>query len=134
MHLHGELAERLSIDVNAMQGLLNYLDRLCRAKTVPTWARDSEKFERPKASASAVVDGTEIYVPLVGIIDLNAERKRLEKEITRLQGLIDSIGRKLTNASFVERAPKDVVEKEREKQKNITSNMEKLKASLEQLS
>jgi len=134
MHLHGELAERLSIDVNAMQGLLNYLDRLCHAKTVPTWAQDSVKFERPKASASAVVDGTEIYVPLVGIIDLDAERKRLEKEIARLQGLIDSIGRKLTNASFVERAPKDVVEKEREKQKNITLNMEKLKASLEQLS
>ncbi|MCX6121035.1 MAG: valine--tRNA ligase [Ignavibacteriales bacterium] len=134
MHLHGEFGEKLALDANYIQGLLNYIDRLCRAKTVPTWARESEKFERPKASASAVVDGTEIYVPLVGIIDLDAERKRLEKEIARLQGLIDSIGKKLTNASFVERAPKDVVEKEREKQKNMTMNMEKLKVSLEQLS
>ncbi|MGD0037473.1 MAG: valine--tRNA ligase [Bacteroidota bacterium] len=134
VHLHGEFGEKLAINANYIQGLLNYIDRLCRAKTIPTWARESEKFERPKASASAVVDGTEIYVPLVGIIDLDAERKRLEKEITRLQGLIDSIAKKLTNASFVERAPKDVVEKEREKQRNITMNMEKLKASLEQLS
>ena len=133
MHLHGELAERLSIDVNAMQGLLNYLDRLCHAKTVPTWAQDSVKFERPKASASAVVDGTEIFIPLAGIIDLDAERKRLEKEIARLQGLIDSIGNKLANNSFIERAPKDVIEKEREKQKYITMNMEKLKDSLKQL-
>ncbi len=81
-----------------------------------------------------MVDGTEIFVPLEGIIDLDAERKRLEKEIARLQGLIDGIEKKLANPSFIERAPKDVVEKEREKQKNITMNMEKLKASLMQLS
>jgi valyl-tRNA synthetase len=133
MHLHGEFGEKLAVNPNEVQGLLNYIDRLCRAKTVPTWARASETFVRPQASASAVVDGTEIYVPLVGIIDLDAERKRLEKEIARLQGLIDSIGKKLTNASFVDRAPKDVVEKEREKQRNMTENMEKLKANLVQL-
>jgi valyl-tRNA synthetase len=40
----------------------------------------------------------------------------------------------LANSSFVEKAPKEVVEKEREKQKNITENMEKLKVSLESLS
>ena len=134
MHLHGEFGEKLAVDVNYIQGLLNYIDRLCRAKTVPTWARESETYEPPKASASAVVDGTEIYVPLVGIIDLDAERKRLEKEIGRLQGLVDSIERKLSNASFVEKAPQEVVEKEREKQKNISMNIEKLKTSLAQLS
>jgi len=134
LHLHGEFGEKLSVEVDAMQGLLNYIDRLCRAKTVPTWARESVKFERPKASASAVVDGTEIYIPLEGIIDLDAERKRLEKEIARLQGLIDGIERKLTNESFVAKAPKEVVEKEREKQKNITMNREKIKENLARLS
>jgi valyl-tRNA synthetase len=133
MHLHGEFGEKLAVNPNEIQGLLNYIDRLCRARTVPTWARASEPFTPPKASASAVVDGTEIYVPLVGIIDLDAERKRLEKEIARLQGLIDGIGKKLTNASFVERAPKEVVEKEREKQRNMSENMAKLQANLEQL-
>jgi valyl-tRNA synthetase len=133
MHLHGEFGEKLAVNPNEVQGLLNYIDRLCRARTVPTWARASEPFTPPKASASAVVDGTEIYVPLVGIIDLDAERKRLEKEIARLQGLIDGIGKKLTNASFVERAPKEVVEKEREKQRNMSENMAKLQANLEQL-
>jgi valyl-tRNA synthetase len=133
LHLHNEFGERLTTDINAMQGLLSYVDRLCRAKTVPTWARASVKFERPKTAASAVVDGTEIFVPLEGIIDLDAERKRLDKEITRLQGLVDGIERKLSNVSFVEKAPKDVVEKEREKQRNISENMEKLKTSLSQL-
>ena len=133
MHLHGEVDEKFPESANNLQGLLSYIDRLCRAKTVTTWDGESKKFARPKASASAVVDGTEIFIPLEGIIDLDAERKRLEKEIARLQGLVDGIERKLTNASFVEKAPKDVVEKEREKQKNITMNMEKLKVNLEQL-
>jgi valyl-tRNA synthetase len=133
MHLHGEKDEKFPESASNIQGLLSYIDRLCRAKTVRTWDGESKKFERPKASASAVVDGTEIFIPLEGIIDLDAERKRLEKEITRLQGLVDGIERKLANASFVEKAPKNVVEKEREKQKNITMNMEKLKANLEQL-
>ncbi len=133
IHLHGEFGEKLVVNANYIQGLLNYIDRLCRAKTVPTWASETEKFEHPKASASAIVDGTEIYVPLVGIIDIDAERKRLEKEIVRLQGLIESIGKKLTNASFIERAPKYIVEKEREKQKNMTENIEKLKLSIELL-
>jgi valyl-tRNA synthetase len=134
MHLHGEFGEKLAVNANYVQGLLNYIDRLCRAKTVPTWARESEQFERPKASASAVVDGTEIYVPLVGIIDLDAERKRLVKEIARLQGLIDGIGRKLMNESFIAKAPKEVIEKEREKQNTMTMNKEKLKESVTQLS
>jgi valyl-tRNA synthetase len=133
IHLHGEFGEKLAINANYVQGLLNYIDRLCRAKTIPTWARETEKYEHPKASATAVVDGTEIYVPLVGIIDLVAERKRLEKEIARLQGLIDGIGKKLANASFVDRAPKDVVEKEREKQRTMTMNIEKLRENVSQL-
>jgi valyl-tRNA synthetase len=47
--------------------------------------------------------------------------------------LIDGIERKLANPSFVDKAPKEVVEKEREKQQNITMNMGKLKVSLESL-
>lgn len=133
VHLHGKFGEKLAENANYVQGLLNYIDRLCRAKTIPSWASESTKIERPKASASAVVDGTEIFVPLEDIIDLDAERKRLEKEITRLQGLIDGIERKMANPSFVEKAPKDVVEKEREKQKSITLNIEKLKVNLAQL-
>jgi valyl-tRNA synthetase len=133
MQLHGTFSKKLAKNKDDMQGLLNYIDRLCRAKTTPVWENESAKFKKPKASASAVVDGTEIYVPLEGIIDLDAEKTRLEKEIARLQGLIDGIEKKLANPSFVERAPRNVVEKERDKQKNITMNIEKLKSNLKQL-
>jgi valyl-tRNA synthetase len=133
-HLHGEIGEKLAVNANYVKGLLGYIERLCKAKAIPSWPQNGQKLPRPKNSASAVIDGIEVYVPLEGIIDLDAERKRLEKEIMRLQGLVDSIEKKLANPNFVEKAPKEVVEKEREKQKNITLNMEKLKANLKALS
>ena len=90
--------------------------------------------KKPKLSSSAVVGDAEIFVPLEGLIDVSAEKARLEKEIGRLAGLIQSIESKLANDSFVERAPKNVVEKEKEKLANFTSNVEKLRKTLEQLS
>jgi valyl-tRNA synthetase len=131
--MHGRITENFEGKKNEIQGLLNYIDRLCRAKTVPVWKSEASKFRKPKASASAVVDGTEIYVPLEGIIDLDAERRRLEKEIQRLEGLSGGIEKKLANANFMDKAPKNVVEKEHEKLKNIGTNIEKLKKNLEQL-
>ncbi|HXG38308.1 MAG TPA: valine--tRNA ligase [Bacteroidota bacterium] len=106
-----------------------YLKKLARVGSIdiisPTWV--------PKLAASAVVDGAEIFIPLEGLIDISAERTRLEKEIARLQQLLESIAKKLSNPQFVERAPKEVVQKEREKQVNFQTSLEKLKKNLEQL-
>jgi valyl-tRNA synthetase len=106
-----------------------YLKKLARVGSIdvisPTWV--------PKLAASAVVDGTEIFIPLEGLIDISAERARLEKEIARLQQLVESIEKKLGNPQFVERAPKEVVQKERDKQANFLLSLEKLKKNLEQL-
>src|SRR5690625_6078541 len=46
---------------------------------------------KPKAAAAAVVNKTEIFVPLEGLIDFDKERKRLQKEIDRLQGFLTGI-------------------------------------------
>jgi valyl-tRNA synthetase len=106
-----------------------YVKKLARVGTIdiiaPTWV--------PKRAASAVVDGAEIFIPLEGVIDISAERARLEKEIGRVQHLLDTIDKKLSNADFVNRAPKEVVQKEREKRANFTTNLEKLRRNLEQL-
>lgn len=106
-----------------------YLKKLARVGSIdvisPTWV--------PKLAASAVVEGAEIFIPLEGLIDVSAERARLEKEIARLQQLVESIEKKLNNPQFVERAPKEVVQKEREKQVNFQTSLEKLKKNLEQL-
>jgi len=66
-------------------------------------------------SATAIAGQLEIMVPLAGLIDVGAEVARLEKEIDKLQKDTQRLAGKLSNAKFVERAPAEVVDKEREK-------------------
>jgi valyl-tRNA synthetase len=88
---------------------------------------------KPKASASSVVGGTEIYIPLKGLIDLDKERERLEKEIQNIRGYLSGLKGKLSNKKFVENAPAAVVENEREKLAAAESNLKKLNIQLEEL-
>jgi len=88
---------------------------------------------KPPLSATAVADGEELFVPLEGLIDIAVERGRLRKEIDRIGGLLSGIRAKLGNESFVARAPKDVVEREREKLASMETTIAKLTANLEQL-
>jgi valyl-tRNA synthetase len=90
--------------------------------------------EKPKASVSAIVKNIEIYIPLEGLIDLDKERERLEKEIKRLQGSLIDIEKKLSNEKFVNNAPADVVQREKAKQMDWTENLNKLKVILSNLS
>ncbi|MGH7353163.1 MAG: valine--tRNA ligase, partial [Candidatus Rokuibacteriota bacterium] len=85
---------------------------------------------RPRASALGVVGETEIYVALEGLVDLDAERQRLDKEIRRAEEAIGFTRAKLTRPEFVERAPAEVVEKEREKLAAEEARRAKLVASL----
>ena len=90
------------------------------------------KATKPKASAASVVDGTEIFIPLEGLIDLDKERERIQKEIDRLQGFLKSIEGKLSNKGFVENAPEAVVEKERQKKTDAETDLKKLEKQLEE--
>ena len=87
--------------------------------------------EKPKASASVVVGRSEVFVPLAGMIDLEQERKRLEKEIEEKEGFLESVEKKLNNQQFVNKAPDEVVDKERQKRKDATAELKRLEANLE---
>jgi valyl-tRNA synthetase len=93
----------------------------------------SAELENPETSASAVIEGTELFVPLEGLIDLDKERKRIQKEIDRLEGFLKSIEGKLNNDGFVNNAPEDVVQKERDKKEDTETNLQKLREILEEL-
>jgi valyl-tRNA synthetase len=63
--------------------------------------------------------GTELFLPLEGLVDLEVERARLAKEIERLDGQLKGARAKLANENFTSRAPAEVVEKEREKAESL---------------
>lgn len=66
-------------------------------------------------------------------IDVNAERDRLQKEIAKLSKDIDVFSKKLSNKNFVDRAPKEVVEKDTAKLEDFKAKREKLEQSLKAL-
>ena len=67
---------------------------------------------------TAAVGGVGVYLPLKGLIDVEKETQRLTKELENLDREIERAKKKLANESFVAKAPADVVEKERAKQKD----------------
>jgi valyl-tRNA synthetase len=85
---------------------------------------------RPGSSALGVAGQSEIYVHLEGLVDLSAERQRLEKEIKRLGEAIAFTRAKLARPEFTERAPAEIVDKEREKLGEQEALHAKLVASL----
>ncbi len=88
---------------------------------------------KPKAAATAVIKGAEVYVPLEGILDLTQERDRLQKEIAKISKDIDVFSKKLSNKDFVDKAPKAVVEKDTAKLEDFKAKREKLEQSLKML-
>ena len=88
----------------------------------------------PPASGSAVVGSLEIFVPLEGIIDLEVERVRLEKEVAKFEKLVQSMNGKLSNEKFIANAPADVVEKERGRLVEYGDTLESLRDSLRRIS
>jgi valyl-tRNA synthetase len=131
--LHGEVATQYENEPEYLRVMLTYMERLAKAKTQPIWVKPGESPKPPKQSASAVVSGQQIYVPLEGLIDLAVERARLQKEIDRITRLLEATRRKLENESFVSKAPADVVETERAKLRGFGDTVEKLQRSLEAL-
>ena len=88
---------------------------------------------KPKNTATAVIKGAEVYVPLEGIIDLTQERDRLMKEIAKITKDIDVFSKKLSNKNFVDKAPKEVVEKDTAKLEEFKVKRQKLEQSLKVL-
>ena len=92
-----------------------------------------EGHETPKGCATAVAGGVDIFVPLAGMIDVDAEKTRLTKEIEKLEKYTASVEGKLANKNFVERAPKEVVAAERERLAQAKAEAEKLRCGLKEL-
>jgi len=73
-----------------------------------------------------LANGTEIFLPLEGVIDLEQEKARLGKEIQRLEGQLVGTLKKLENQGFLQNAPEEVVQRERDKAESFREQKEKL--------
>lgn len=80
--------------------------------------------QRPPQSGSAVVDEVELLVPLAGLIDIDLERSRIDKEITRLKKVIGGAEGKLNNPKFIQNAPSNVVDHEKKKLSDCRMQLE----------
>ncbi len=89
--------------------------------------------EAEPAASAAVVGTLRVLIPLGGLIDLDAERARLKKELARLEGEIAKCNGKLGNAQFVSGAPHAVVEQERKRLVDFSAQREALSTQLSRL-
>ncbi len=101
--------------------------RLARAETV------SLADAAPSGAAQIIVGEATVCLPLAGVIDLGAEKTRLQKEAGKLEGEISKIEKKLSNPAFVAKAPEEVVDGEREKVAESKEKLEKVQTALGRL-
>ena len=117
------------LETNIIENHLNLLNRIAKIEQI----KSGEDLSKPKQSATAVVDKIEIFIPLKGLIDIDKEVERLNKQVQDMQGRLNAIYKKLNNPNFVKRAPEDVVVNEKNKKLNYENILEKLKNNLQSL-
>jgi len=105
------------------------LHRVGRVESV----RILDEGEEPPASATALMDDMRLLVPMKGIIDVDAERARLEKQQDKLSADLARNRAKLDNANFVNNAPADVVTKEKQRSDELQKQLGQLGEQLEKL-
>ena len=113
-------------ELRRYEGYLQRLARVARVEHAPQGAR-------PPLSATAIVEGEELFIPLAGLIDLEREQGRLAKELQRVDAMLQSIRSKLSSEAFTGRAPADVVAREREKLASFETTREKLARNIAQI-
>jgi valyl-tRNA synthetase len=113
-----------SDDQRRLEENRQYLCKLAKLESI-TWLDNPD--DAP-LSATALAGDLEILVPMAGLIDVDAELKRLTKEIEKLSSDVNKLSGKLSNEKFVANAPAEVVAKEREKLAEMQGSVAQLTA------
>jgi len=133
------IAPKLKIDVlisskdtalkHFLEEVKTYTGRLSGAENILI----EDKINQPKASASSILNFCQIYVPLQGKVDIAVEKARLSKNLAESERFLNSLAKKLSNGSFIDRAPKEIVEKERQKEFVLKEKIARIKETIENL-
>jgi len=94
----------------------------------------AHKTDRPAGSVGLVENSVEVFIDLAGLVDFKKEKNRLQEEIILLEKYIKGVSGKLLNNEFAKNAPKEIVEKEKQKMIEAEDKIEKLRNQLENIS
>jgi valyl-tRNA synthetase len=106
-----------------------YLEKFCN----PSELIIDTKIEITEKSMTSVVTGAELILPLLGLINIDEEIARLEKELAKLNSEVDRVQKKLANQGFVAKAPASVIEEERAKEADYIEKRNTVLQRLEEL-
>lgn len=108
---------------------INIIRKLSKTKDILEIGNITKK----KGDAGAVGRFVSVFIPVEELIDSQKEKQRILKEIDRLKGILKGVESKLSNPNFVERAPQEIVEEEKEKQKQFSKMIKEMEEIIETL-
>ncbi len=106
-----------------------YLVKLAKVKDIEI----GEDIQSPKSAATYIKSSMEIFVPLQGLIDVNAELGRLKKEMNKAEKELITIKKKLANEDFISKAPEKVVEENKYKYDNYIDKIQIIERNINKL-
>ncbi|MBA3071421.1 MAG: valine--tRNA ligase, partial [Nitrospirae bacterium] len=139
--IRGELNISPSVEVNVLikafsgevsgilRANLRYIKKLSRAADVTI----GEDIKKPADSPVCVKDFMEVYIPIKGLLNIDAEIDKLIKESRKVEKAMAFIDRKLMNEAFLKKAPEDVVEKEKAKHSELAVKRERIEENINKL-
>ncbi|MEK4486625.1 valine--tRNA ligase [Psychrobacillus sp. FSL H8-0484] len=125
LYISAKDAETLAV----LEANAKYLERFCNPEPLVI----GQNIEAPGQCMSTVVTGAELFLPLQGLIDIDAEKARLEKELEKWAKEVKLVQGKLSNERFVSKAPEAVVAEERAKEQDYLEKHATVLKRLEEL-
>ena len=129
----GKKADLVIRNVNGNKTLIESFDEIIRTLGKVDDMTLGQDLKKPDQSATAVVQKMELFVPLKGLIDSEQEYARLSKRLGELERHLLGVREKLENKNFMSSAPTNVIENEKTKLQDMTTEFELVKANLEML-
>ncbi|MDG4655362.1 valine--tRNA ligase [Ectobacillus antri] len=131
------LSKKIQMQIKAKDGEIlaslqansAYIERFCN----PSDLTIATNIQAPEKAMTAVVTGAELFLPLEGLLNLDEEISRLEKELKKLDSEVERVEKKLGNEGFVKKAPAHVIEEERKKQQDYMEKREAVRARLAEI-
>jgi len=103
-----------------------YIETMIKTKSLEV----GTGIKKPEYSATGVLEGVEIFIPLKDIINISEEIARLDKKLNKIDNELNVIFKKINNEDFLSRAPEDIVKKERDKADDLRDIKERLENNL----